>query len=383
VSDCVIKLDNRVSEQTSSRHLRIVKYRGSTHGTNEYPFLIDKDGFSVMPITSLGLQHKVSSEHVSTGVARLDTMLNCNGFYKGSTILISGTAGTGKSSLAAHFVDAACRRGERAIYFAFEESPDQIIRNMHSIGIDLGQWVEQGLLRVQASRPTLSGLEMHLAQMHKAISDFRPHVVVADPINSFLKGSNLAEVKTMLILLVDLLKTAQITALFTSLTASGGSLEQSEVGISSIIDTWVIVKYIESNGEHNRGLYILKSRGMNHSNQIREFLLTDKGVDLCDVYIGERGVLTGSARLIQEAQEKAALLTEKQEIELRESELERKRKVVEAHIAVLRAEFEVEELAAKKILKQEEAETTQIAQEKDDMKESRMVDVNQDKKKGS
>lgn len=382
VSDCVIRLDNRVSEQTSSRRLRVVKYRGSTHGSNEYPFLIDEDGFSVVPITSLSLQHIVSSEHVPTGVARLDTMFYGSGFYKGSTILVSGTAGTGKSSLAAHFVDAACRRGERAIYFAFEESPDQIIRNMHSIGIDLGQWVDKGLLRFQASRPTLSGLEMHLAQMHKAITAFNPHVIVADPINSFLKGNNLAEVKTMLMLLVDLLKTAQITALFTSLTSSDSSLEESEVGISSIIDTWIIVQDMESNGERNRGLYILKSRGMTHSNQIREFLLTDKGVELRDVYIGEKGVLTGSARLTQESQEKAARLIQKQEVELRESELERKRTVLEAHIAVLRAEFEVEELAAMKVLKQEEAETTQIAEEKNDMRRSRTADTKQYKPKG-
>jgi len=382
VSDCVIKLDNRVKDQTSSRRLRVVKYRGSTHGTNEYPFLIDEDGFSVVPITSLALQHIASSVRVPTGIARLDTMLTGEGFYKGSSILVSGTAGTGKSSIAAHFVDAACRRGERAIYFAFEESPEQIMRNMHSIGINLGQWVDKGLLRFQASRPTLSGLEMHLAQMHKAIDDFHPHIVIADPINSFLKGNNLPEVKIMLMLLVDLLKTAQITALFTSLTSSGSALEQSEVGISSIIDTWILVQDIESNGERNRGLYILKSRGMAHSNQIREFLLTNNGIELRDVYIGEKGILTGSARLVQESQEKAALLLQKQEVDLRKVELERKRTVLEAHIAVLRAEFEVEELAAMKILKQEKAVTIQIAEEEDAMRESRTADAKQNKPKG-
>ena len=376
VSDCVIVLDHRVSEQTSSRRLRIVKYRGSTHGTNEYPFLIDEDGILVMPITSVGLQHVVSSESVSTGIARLDAMLvGTSGFYRGSSVLVSGTAGTGKTSLAAHFCDAACRRGERASYFAFEESPSQIIRNMRSIGIDLEHWVKKGLLQFQASRPTFSGLEMHLTRMYKAVNTFKPQVVVVDPINSLIIGGNQTQVKAMLMLLVDFLKTNQITSVFNSLTSSSSALEQSEVGISSLIDTWLLVRDIEADGERNRGLYVLKSRGMAHSNQIREFLLTDHGVELREVYVGPSAVLTGSARLTQQAQEKAEVLVRDQEVELRRVEIERKRTALEAQIAVLRSEFAMQEIASQKIIGQEKAEKTQLAQGRVDMGQSRSADT--------
>jgi circadian clock protein KaiC len=277
VSDCVIVLDHRVTGMVSSRRLRVVKYRGSTHGTNEYPFLIDAAGISVLPVTSLGLQHKVSDERVPSGVHGLDVMLGGAGYFRGSSVLVSGTAGTGKSSLAAHFAVAACRRGERVMYFAFEESASQIMRNMRSIGIDFEPWVRQDLLRFHAARPCLSGLEMHLATMLKQIAAFEPQVVVVDPLNSFVTVGNEDDVKMMLLRLVDALKLRQITAFFTSLTAGGGALEQTDVAISSLIDTWLLVRDMESGGERNRGLYILKSRGMPHSNQIREFLLTGQG----------------------------------------------------------------------------------------------------------
>lgn len=382
VSDCVIVLDHRVSEQTSSRRLRVVKYRGSTHGTNEYPFLIDEDGISVLPITSLGLQQTVSTQRISSGIARLDMMLGGMGYYRGSSVLVSGTAGTGKTSLAAHFADAACRRGERAVYFAFEESPSQIMRNMRSIGIDLERWVKKGLLRFQASRPTFSGLEMHLTRMHKAVNAFKPHVVIVDPLNSFIIGGNETEVKAMLMRLVDFLKTNQITGFFTSLTSGGGALEQSEVAISSLIDTWLLVRDIEFGGERNRGMYILKSRGMAHSNQIREFLLTDHGVELRDVYVGPEGVLTGSARLTKEAENQAAMLIRNQEVELRRIELERKRTTLDAQIAMLRAEFAVQEVASSKIIGQEKAEKAQLAQGRVDMGLSRKSDAKPNKQKG-
>ena len=375
VSDCVITLDHRVNDQVSSRRLRVVKYRGSTHGTNEYPFLIDEGGFSVLPITSLGLQHAVSLEHIPTGVPRLDAMLGGVGYYRGSSVLVSGTAGTGKSSLAAHFVDAACRRGERAIYFAFEESPDQITRNMRSIGIDLMSWVEQGLLRFEASRPTVSGLEMHLARMHKAVNAFKPEVVIVDPLNSFHVGSNEIAVKAILMLLVDFLKTNQITGLFTNLTSGGNESDQSDVVIASLIDTWLLVRDIELGGERNRGMYVLKSRGMAHSNQIREFLLTDHGAELRDVYVGPSGVMTGSARLVQEAQEQARKLTRQQEIEQRQLELECKRSALEAQIATMRAVFEVQEAESLRIVRQEQAQEAQLAQERVDMGISRKADA--------
>ena len=258
--------------------MRIVKYRGSIHGTNEYPFLIEEKGISVLPITSIGLNHPVSTQRISTGIPRLDTMLGGKGYFRGSSILLSGTAGTGKSSAATSFVDAACRRGERCIYFAFEESSAQIIRNMRSIGIDLEPWVTKGLLKFHAERPSVYGLETHLLTMHKAVNEFKPAVVVVDPITNLLSSGNPLEVKSMLTRLIDFLKMNQITTMFTTLTSAGGHLEQSEVGISSLADAWLLLRDIEIGGERNRGLYILKSRGMAHSNQIREFLLTDKGI---------------------------------------------------------------------------------------------------------
>ena len=382
VSDCVIVLDHRVSDQVSSRRLRVVKYRGSTHGTNEYPFLIDQDGISVLPVTSLGLQQIASKARIPTGVARLDAMLGGAGYFRGSSVLVSGTAGTGKTSLAAHFADAACRRGERTLFLAFEESPSQIMRNMLSIGINLQPWVEKGLLQFQANRPTVAGLEMHLTTIHKAIKAFRPQVVIVDPLTSFVIGTNETEVKAMLTRLVDLLKMNQTTGLFTSLTASGGGLEQSQVAIGSLIDTWLLLRDIEIGGERNRGLYILKSRGMAHSNQIREFLLTDHGVDLRDVYVGPSGVLTGSARLAQEAQEQAALMIRNQEVERRQIELERKRTTLEAQILALRAEFAEQEIASMKIIGQEQAEDAQLARERVDMGRSRKADTMPNRQNG-
>jgi circadian clock protein KaiC len=381
VSDCVIVLDHRVSEQTSSRRLRVVKYRGSTHGTNEYPFLIDEDGISVLPVTSLALQHIASNERISTGIPRLDAMLGGKGYYRGSSVLISGTAGTGKSSFAALFADAACRRGERVLYFSFEESPSQTMRNMRSIGIDLQPWVKKGLLQFHANRPSSAGLETHLAMKHKVINTFKPHVVILDPLNSFLIGDNEIGVQSMLTRLLDFLKTSQITGLFTSLTSSGGKLEQSEVAISSLIDTWLSLRAIDSGGERNRGLSILKSRGMAHSNQMREFLLTDHGVELRDVYVGASGVLTGSARLTQEAQDQAAQMLRKQEIERQQLELASKHQVLEAQIAAMRAEFEVQKTTSLRITGQEQAQGVQLAQGRLDMGLSRNEDTTANKQK--
>jgi circadian clock protein KaiC len=281
ISDCVILLDHRVKEQLAIRRLRVVKYRGSLHGTNEYPFIIDERGIEVLPITSLGLEHEVSTERVSTGIAALDDMLGGQGYFRGSSLLISGGAGTGKTSLAAHFVAAACGRGERCIFFAFEESPGQIIRNLRSIGLDLEPWVNQGLLRFQAARPTLHGLERHLVMMHKAIRDFQPQVVVLDPITNFLSVGNGEDVKAMLMRLIDFLKMQRITLLLTSLS-HGVESESTDVDISSLIDTWILVRQIELDGERKRGLYVLKSRGMAHSNQVRELVLSERGVELTE-----------------------------------------------------------------------------------------------------
>ncbi len=286
VSDCVILLDHRVNEQMATRRLRIVKYRGTVHGTNEYPFLIDEDGISVLPITSMGLEHEVSSERVSTGIPGLDAMLGGEGYYRGSSVLISGTAGTGKTSVAAHLADSNARRGERCLYFAFEESQAQLVRNMRSIGLDLVPWLEEGLLRVHASRPTQHGLEMHLATIHKQVREFRPATVVFDPVSNFIAAGSVTEARSMLMRLVDFLKAEQITALFTDLTPGGAAQEATQVDISSLIDTWLLIRDVEQGGERNRGIYVLKSRGMAHSNQVCEFLLTDRGIDVQDVRAG-------------------------------------------------------------------------------------------------
>jgi circadian clock protein KaiC len=375
VSDCVILLDHRVNDQSSIRRLRIVKYRGSTHGTNEYPFLIDEDGFSVLPVTSLGLNYISSDERISTGIPRLDTMLSGKGYFRGSTVLVSGTAGTGKTSIAAQFAEAACRRGERVLYFTFEESPSQLIRNMDSIGIKLEPWRKKGLIHFHATRPTLYGLETHLTTSIKLINTFDPKVVILDPINGFVIGENQTEVKTMLLRLVDFLKMKRITAFFTSLTSTNDSMEMSDVHISSLIDTWLLLRDIEIGGERNRGLYVLKSRGMANSNQIREFRLTDNGIELLDVYVGSEGVLTGSARLSQETKDDAEQLLRQQEIGTKQFGLERKRDAMEAQIIVLRSEFEAEESEALKVIGIEKARNERFTQDKIKMSKSRRGDV--------
>ena len=322
VSDCVIFLDHRVHNQISTRRLRIVKYRGSKHGTNEYPTLIDEHGLSVLPISSIGLNYAVSDERVSTGVPRLDAMMAGKGYYKGSSILISGTAGSGKTSLAATFVDGLCRKGKRCMYFSFEESPDQLIRNMRSIGIDLGPWAAKGLLEFHSLRPQLYGLEMHLATMHKLIRNFNPAGVVVDPVTNLKSVGDSDEIKAMLVRVIDYLKSRCITSVYTSLTDGGNAMEQSEVGISSLMDTWLLVRMIESSNERNRLLYVLKSRGMGHSNQMREFLLTDEGLKLMDVYVGPGTVLTGSARVVQETKDQSQAVLDQQTAERKQRELE-------------------------------------------------------------
>jgi circadian clock protein KaiC len=382
VSDCVILLDHRIQDEISTRRLRIVKYRGSTHGTNEYPFLIDEHGISVLPISSLGLDHAAPAARISTGIARLDGMMGGKGFYQGSSILVSGTSGTGKTSVAAHFVDAACRRGERCLYFAFEESPRQIVRNMRSIGIDLEPWVHKGMLQFQAARPTYGGIEQHLLVTHQCVSSFKPSVVVVDPITNLLMVSTLNEVRSMLTRMVDFLKTEQITAIFTSLTAGSGALEASEADVSSLMDSWLQLKSIEVGGERNRALYVLKSRGMEHSNQIREFLLTNDGLQLLDVYLGPEGVLTGSARMTQEGREKAAGTSRRQQLEGLAREMERKRRIFEARMIMLRAEFEVEEEVLQRSLSESKLLDDELLQDRGQMVRSREADTSAYKKRG-
>ncbi len=337
VSDCVILLDHRMIEQVATRRLRIVKYRGTSHGTNEYPFLIDEDGFSVLPITSLGLTHKADNERVPTGISRLDTMLGGKGYFRGSSILVTGTAGTGKSSLAAHLAKSTCERGERCLYLAFEESESQIIRNMKSIGIDLQPYVEKELLLFHNVRPTVFGLEMHLVIMSKLVEKFSPSVVVIDPISNLISIGNQGEVKSILTRFVDSMKLKGITAFFTCLISGSKDVDETEVGVSSLMDTWISVQTIETNGERNRVLYVIKSRGMAHSNQVREFILSSKGVQLTDVYVGPAGVLTGSARIAQESRDRQAEREYRERIDGKKREFETRKLAAEAQIAQIRS----------------------------------------------
>jgi circadian clock protein KaiC len=341
VSDCVIVLDHRVQNQVSTRFLRVVKYRGTMHGTNEYPFLIDRGGLSVLPITSLELKHEVSNEKISSGIPSLDQMLNeGKGFFRGSSILISGTAGTGKTSIAASFANATCQRKERCLFFAFEESPQQIVRNMGSIGMDLQAHVDNDLLRFHPSRPTIHGLEMHLVEIHKRIVEFKPHAIILDPITNLVTIGTVSEVKSMLIRLIDYLQSNQVSVLFTALTSTNHAAEQTDEGVSSLVDAWITVRDLESNGERNRGLYIMKSRGMRHSNQVREFVITDEGLELVDVYLGTKGVLIGSAREAQQLEEATGEELRTYAGSRTDKEIQRKRAVLEAKIMSLREEFE-------------------------------------------
>jgi len=356
VADCVILLDHRIEGQMATRRLRVVKYRGSTHGTGEYPFLIDAGGISILPVTSIGLNHEAGVERVSTGVPRLDAMMGGKGYFRGSSVLMSGTAGSGKTSLAASFAHAAAARGERCLWLAFEESASQITRNMRSIGIDLEPPRRKGMLRIEATRPTVAGLEMHLVTIHKLVTQFEPRVVIIDPVSNFASLGNEVEIKAFLMRLIDFFKMRQITALFTSLTTGGEELESTVIGVSSLMDSWLLLRDSANGAERNRLLHLLKSRGMAHSNQVREFLITDHGVELRDIYTGPSGVLlTGSARETLQAAELAQTLVRRQETERKKRELARKSDAVDAEIAVLRAQFAVEQAEAARTIDQDEA----------------------------
>jgi circadian clock protein KaiC len=372
VADCVILLDNRIHDQLSTRRLRIVKYRGSAHGTNEYPFIIDEQGITVMPITSSGLAHEASIERLPSGIPDLDQMLEGKGYYKGSSILVSGMAGSGKSTVAAHFADATCAAGYRCIYFAMEESPAQVVRNMRSVGIDLQKWVDKKLLRFNARRPSLFGLETHLATMYRDVNDFEPVAVVVDPMSALLNAGVTDDVHSMVLRLVDFLKSGGVTALFTNLGGVSGENATTEIQISSLMDVWLLLYNRESNGEHNRQLYLLKSRGMAHSNQVCEFILSSDGIKLRDAYVGPEGVLTGSARLAQEAKDQAAALIREKEMERRTRELERKRRETAAQIEILQAQLANEEAEVELLNREGVAREDQLAVDRVAMAVSRM-----------
>lgn len=357
VADCVITLDHRVTNQIATRRLRVVKYRGSIHGTDEYPFLISSEGISVLPITTMSLTHTASTERIATGISRLDTMLEAKGFYRGSSILVSGQAGTGKTSIAATFVNAACRRNEKCLLFIFEESESQFIRNMKSIGMDFEPWIKKGLLKFHAVRPTAYSLEMHLSMMIKLIDEFKPRVIAVDPISNLYPIGDDVQVRSMMMRLIDYAKSLQITGLFTNLSNDSASeafsLEPTQMAVSSLMDAWLILKNIEGNGERNRVFSIIKSRGMAHSNQLREFVLSDKGIELLDLYQGTEGVLFGSARMAQQSREVSDRLLRNEEIERKQRELDSKRLVMENEIALLKARFAREEEEMKTVIGQD------------------------------
>jgi circadian clock protein KaiC len=374
VADCVILLDNPVVNKISTRNLRIIKYRGSAHGFNEYPFLIDSNGISVLPVTSLLLEHEASTEYVPSGIASMDNMLSGGGFYRGSSVLITGEAGTGKSSFSASFADETCRNGKKCLIFAFEESPKQIIRNMRSIGIDLQQWVDKGLLKFHSTRPTIYGLETHLVTIHNIVKEFNPDNVIFDPISNLISVGSPDEVKSMLTRLIDYLKTLQITTLSTALTIYGD--KNADIGVSSLMDTWINLKSVETNGERNRTIDIIKTRGMFHSNQVREFKLTNNGIKLIELYLGPKGMLTGSARVSQIALEKSMKLERSQEIERKQRELEQKRIKMEANISEIKAQFESEKDELNRIISQEESKEANIDDQRNIMAKVRHSNIN-------
>jgi circadian clock protein KaiC len=355
VSDCVIVLEHDVQRQSSVRRLRIAKYRGSAHGTDEYPFLIDANGISVVPLTEVGLDYEVSDELVSTGVADLNAMLGGGGVFRGSSVLVSGTAGTGKTSIAASFADAACGRGERCVYFSFEESPSQIVRDLASIGLDLQRWIDLDLLRIRSARPTGFGLEMHLSRMQRVLEEFGPTVVVVDPITTFDAIADARGIASMITRLMDVCRGRGITSVFVSLNAGGSPLESTDAAISSVADVWLLLRDLESDGERNRALYLLKARGMAHSNQVREFVLGDDGIKLVPVYVDADGVKTGSARVVSEARTRLDHLARHHQVERARLDLELQRTRHEAAIAALQADFAAEEARSRMVIEQAEA----------------------------
>lgn len=373
VSDCVILLDHRVQSQISTRRMRIVKYRGTAHGTNEYPFLIDEEGFSVLPVSSLGLNHAASEERISTGIPDLDAMLAGGGFHRGTSILLSGVAGTGKSSVGASFVDAACARGEKAVYFSFEESANQAVRNMRSLGIDLGRWLDEDRLRFVAVRPTFYSLEMHLAVMLREILRFEPTTVVLDPISAFIESGDRFEVQSMLLRVVDFLKSRGVTGIFTHLSHHQEGSAATDAGLSSLMDAWILLLNREVGGEFNRELYLLKARGMPHSNQVREFVMTENGIKLIPPYLGESGALTGSVRKQEEARSRREEVRRRTEVARLQRQIEQRRRRAAAQVEALKAELEADELEMRALLTAEEDFLLQSRADIADMKKSRRV----------
>jgi circadian clock protein KaiC len=371
IADCVILVDNRITEELSTRRLRIIKYRGSAHGTDEYPFLIGKDGITIFPITSIKTDYRISPERVSTGISGLDAMFGGKGYYRGSSVLVTGTAGTGKTSFAAHFVDAACARGEKCLYFAFEETQDQVIRNMRSIGLDLGKWVKKGLLKFHISRPSIYGIETHLVMMEDDIKSFKPMNVIIDPISDFSSIGSGREAKNLLTRLNDMMKSDGITIIYTDLIRGDLNPEIPAMHISSMIDSWIMLRNFEYNGERSRGITVLKSRGMPHSNQIKEFVISDDGLTMVMPYIGPSGVFMGSARVAQEARDSEKIQNTRLDIEHKRKALMEKQKELEARITAMKAQYKAEENELVRCMEQAEQDLKTIVGDRKEMERTR------------
>ncbi|MGH7077610.1 MAG: circadian clock protein KaiC [Acetobacteraceae bacterium] len=371
VSDCVILLDHRVQNEISTRRLRIVKYRGTAHGTNEYPFLIDQEGFSVLPVSSLGLDHKIFEDRISSGIADLDAMLAGRGFHRASSVLVSGIAGSGKSVIAMNFAAAACAAGERALYFSFEESAGQSVRNMKSVGLDIGRWITSDRLRFIATRATFYSLEMHLAVILREVMKFDPSLVVLDPISSFLEYGDRVEIQSMLLRVIDFLKGRGVTAVFTHLMHGQDGQVQTDAGLSSLMDAWILLLNREVSGEFNRELYLLKARGLSHSNQVREFIMSDEGVKLVPPYLGDSGALTGSARRNEEARSRGAEMRRKADVSRAQQQLEQRRRRARAQMEALQAELDADEIELNAMVQGEGEYLRRTADDLIDMARSR------------
>lgn len=377
VSDCVIVLDQKTVEEIATRTIQIVKYRGSRHSNNEYPFLIEEDGISVLPITSLNLNHQVSNERISTGIAQLDDMFGGEGYYRGSSILVTGRAGTGKTTLAGYFAQATCDRGERCLYLATEESPQQILRNLHSISLDLNPYVEQELLQFDAVRPSNYNLEMRLFKIHKWIKEFEPRAIIVDPMSNLILSGSVTQTKSFFMRLIDYLKSKQITVFLTNLTSGDTEYDQekTEVGVSSLMDTWIELQIIKVNGERNRILYALKSRGMPHSNQVREFIVNSQGVNLVEVYLGDGKVLTGTERINQELAEKALAKKRQQNIELKKRDFEREKQLLQAQVDALQMQLATQDQKFALLLEEDQEKQNITAENRASMGKMRHINL--------
>ncbi|NUN66007.1 circadian clock protein KaiC [Pseudanabaena biceps] len=375
VSDCVIRLEQQTVDELTTRYLQIFKYRGSQHGSNAYPFLIEEDGIFVSPITSLKLDYDISTEQISTGVPRLDTMLTGGGYYCGSSILITGMAGTGKTTLAGYFAASTCDRGERCLYLATEEAPQQILRNQRSIGLDLKHYIDEGLLRFEAVRPAAYGLEMRLIKIHAWVKEFQPSSVIIDPMSNLATSSTQSQAKSFLMRLIDLFKSQQITVLFTNLLQGGSPSEHTEIGVSSLMDTWIELRTTETNGERNRTLCIVKSRGMRHSNQVREFLFASQGIELMDVYLGEGGYLTGTARLAKQTKVESDKISREQGFGRKKRLFEYQKALVQAQIKALEIQLAADQAELDMFDQQEEESQQVLIENRDSIAELRKADL--------